>query len=56
MKLGSSFPYLRRADGGVKAVFVALVPATPFDALNAKGFVVERRGVLAKTNSFLYMP
>jgi len=58
MKLGccgSSFPYLS-ADGVVKAVFVALVLATPFEALNVKGFAVERSGVLAKTNSFLYMP
>ena len=59
MKLGccgSSFPYLRRADGVVKAVFVALVLATPFDALNAKGFAEERSGVPSNTNSFLYMP
>jgi hypothetical protein len=59
MKLGccgSSLPYLRRADGVYKAVFVALVLVTPFDAINAKGFVEERSGVLAKTNSFLYMP
>ena len=57
---GSSLTNLS-ADDFVNSVFVALVDkgeeeevlVTLFDALNAKGFVEERSGVLSKTNSFL---